>query len=123
MSAQTGYLGLIISDNVTNFGPADPGTIIFDSTAGDYPPAVGMRFQLQPGTTESCYIHIDGFHSKNGFDEEDSNHWDKSIVGASAPLDIIFRNPSRLTEGLITNVRAWSDTGAGVICWTPIAKF
>ena len=118
MASQTYYL----YDGMTmpQLG-VDPGEVLFDSSSGLYPPAVAMRFQLGEGNTEACYVHVEGFHNKNGsVDEAD---WEKALVGYMQPLELLYRNPSRLTEGLITKVYGWSSGGGGTLCWTPIAKF
>lgn len=112
---QTSYNGTAITDIVDS----DAGMLIFDSTTGDYAPAVAMRFQLQPGSTESVMVHIVGFHSQNG--SADPANWDKGIVGSGIPLDIAFRK-EKYIGGAITQVYAWSESGGGVLCWTPIAQ-
>jgi hypothetical protein len=119
MSSQTYFLSG--GFNVPAHTNDQAGTLLFDSTAGDYPPAVAMRFQIATGLTEDCYVHIEGFHNKN--DSTDPAYWDKAIVAPNQPLEILFRNPSRLTEGYITKVYGWSAEGGGCLNWTPIARF
>ena len=115
MARQTSYNGTAITDIVDT----DPGILIFDSTTGDYAPAVAMRFQLYPGSSESVMVHIVGFHSQN--DSVDAADWDKAVVGAGIPLDIAYRK-EKYVGGSIEEVYAWSESGGGVLCWTPIAQ-
>lgn len=118
MSSQTGYdVNNSIPDQI-GFGA---GVVIFDSETDGYPPAPAMRFQVVPGVTESCYIHIDGFHMKT--DPLDPATWDKTIVRWDVPVDIVFRNPTNPSMGYIAKVTAWSNDGSAGLNWTPLVRY
>lgn len=119
-SAQTGY---DFNDLITpQWDTNDSTGIIFNST-GDktYPAAPAMRFQVAPGYTTSCWIHIDGFHSKGH--PTDTTMWEKSVVLPNIPLDIVFRNPTNPSMGYITKVYAWSEDGSTPLLWTPLVRY
>lgn len=119
-SSQTGY---DFNNLITQQWDTDDDTgVIFDSTDDKtYPAAPAMRFQVGPGYTTSCWIHIDGFHVKG--DPTDTLTWEKSIVVPNIPLDIVFRNPTNPSMGYITKVYAWSEDGATPLLWTPLVRY
>jgi len=118
MSSQTGY---DVTHSIPDQPGFDPGVVIFDSEADGYPPAPAMRFQVVPGVTESCFIHIDGFHEKP--DPNTPSSWEKTLVRWDIPVDIVFRNPSNPSMGYISKVTAWSADGSAGLNWTPLVRY
>lgn len=111
---QTSYTGTVINKVVNSVD----GLVIFDATANDHPPACGIRFQLTPGTSETCYVHIEELHDQPSATQ---STWQKAIVAENIPLDIVFRHAAR-QDGKIYKVYAWSASGTGSLCWTPIVQ-
>lgn len=112
--AQTSYLGTTINKVVNSVD----GLLIFDATTNEHAPACGIRFQLNPGSTETCYIHIEGLHDQPSATQ---STWQKAVVADGIPLDVVVRHASR-QDGKIYKVYAWSASGTGSLCWTPIVQ-